>query len=92
MSLIQQALLKLDEAVAKAENAHTHVQSKMAIQKASASAARQNGSQGAQPDMFGAPDTQVNGAPADDTYIDGALVAQKLDSTINKMEKLLEDA
>lgn len=91
MSLIQQALLKLDEAVAKAENAHTHVQSKMAIQKASASAARQNGAangaQTAQPDMFGAPDTQM-----DETYIDGALVAQKLDSTINKMEKLLEDA
>jgi hypothetical protein len=87
VSLIQQALLKLDEAVAKAEGAHTHVQSKLAITQASVSAAQQNGqakngAQGAQPDMFGAPET----------YIDGALVAQKLDSTINKMEKLLESA
>ncbi len=44
-------------------------------------------SQEHQHDMFGAPTSTPT-----ESYIDGAVVAQKLNSTIEKMEKLLEDA
>ena len=76
MSAIQQALIKLDTAVAKAENAARNMDITL---------------QGKQRDMFASPAL----APSpnhEESYIDGAVVADKLNSTIQKMEKLLESA
>ena len=76
MSAIQAALEKLDSAIIRAEAAAGGVEVAL---------------QGQQRDMFGAPEVSTSAANGE-SYIDGAVVAQKLDSTIKKMEQLLEDA
>lgn len=76
MSVIQAALEKLDSAIIRAEAAAGGVEVAL---------------QGQQRDMFGVPEGSKPAANGE-SYIDGAVVAQKLDSTIKKMEQLLEDA
>jgi len=76
VSVLEQALRKLDQAVAKAEKAAGHVETSLA---------------GQQRDMFGHP-TGAAAANSSESYIDGAVVADKLNSTIKKMETLLEEA
>jgi len=66
--------MKLDTAVAKAERAAQAIQSTL---------------KGQQRDMFASPVCEPI-PDNEDSYIDGAIIANKLNSTIQKMEKLLE--
>ena len=76
MSALRKSLIKLDHVVSKLETSMSGLENELA---------------GQQRDMFPEPSVPQAVASNDDG-VDGALVVQALDRTINRVEKLLAEA
>ncbi len=76
MSAIKHALARLDDAVGKLDGATHGFEQIMA---------------GQQRDMFGAPSNENAGDDANGHTIDGAVIAQRLDQAIEKVETILKE-
>lgn len=76
MSAVRQAITRLSRAVDHLESSVGHVEQALV---------------GKQRDMFSSPSVRVPEVPANGNALDADLVAQKLDSAIERIEKALKE-